>query len=246
MKLHFGILGVALVAAGCVVRPFVVRQADPEQVVASGEAVASTVLHPPVAPPEGAAEAGQVIASADVADSVADTVPPPAAQPEDAAEEQVIASTVPHPPTAQPEDAAEIERSLQLDFLEHMRQLEAELPERFVWGSASEEQVAVLFDFDSAEITPQGQIALRAQAAWLLAHPQAEVVLEGHADAIGEERYNEELGERRAVSVRDYLIGEGVDAGRFTIESRGENDPLVRENVSAPENRRVVTRVLEH
>ena len=65
------------------------------------------------------------------------------------------------------------------------------------------------------------------------------VVIEGHTDAVGSEEYNDELSQRRAESVRRYLVAmHGIDASRLDAEGLGKNDPLPGVSPKAGENRR--------
>lgn len=68
----------------------------------------------------------------------------------------------------------------------------------------------VLFDFDKADLRSGATPALEKVAAVLKAYPAAAATVEGHTDGKGSERYNQELSERRAASVRGWLSGHGV------------------------------------
>jgi outer membrane protein OmpA-like peptidoglycan-associated protein len=82
------------------------------------------------------------------------------------------------------------------------------------------------FDFDKTDIPPQHLARLAALRMRLVTVPNATVVLTGHTDTVGTEKYNEDLGRRRAVAVREFLSeGKGVAPGRIEIRSRGELDP---------------------
>ena len=75
----------------------------------------------------------------------------------------------------------------------------------------------VYFTVNSAQLTPQAQSTLRAQAKWLANYPQYGVIIEGHADERGTREYNIALGARRATSVRTFLSRQGVNPGRLRI-----------------------------
>ena len=70
-----------------------------------------------------------------------------------------------------------------------------------------------LFDFDKADLKPEGKAAIDSQIVGKIAQVQKlEVVLvTGHTDRLGSEAYNQKLSERRANTVRDYLVSKGVD-----------------------------------
>jgi peptidoglycan-associated lipoprotein len=84
----------------------------------------------------------------------------------------------------------------------------------------------VYFAYDSYELTPEAQAVLDAQAGWLGRYPNVRVIIEGNADERGTREYNLALGARRANSVRDYLQGRGVPAGRMSTVSYGKERPI--------------------
>jgi peptidoglycan-associated lipoprotein len=85
--------------------------------------------------------------------------------------------------------------------------------------------------------------SLEAQANWLKATPGFTVILEGHADERGTREYNLALGERRANSVKEFLVSLGVDGSRIQTISYGKERPAAEGSTSEAwaENRRVVT-----
>ena len=99
----------------------------------------------------------------------------------------------------------------------------------------------VFFDWDRAEITPQAASILDIAAEQYRASGNTQVVLAGHADASGPDRYNVVLSERRAQNVRDYLAGRGIPEAIMRTEAFGESRPLVdtADGVREPQNRRV-------
>lgn len=84
----------------------------------------------------------------------------------------------------------------------------------------------IFFDFNSAALLPDAQSLLMEKAEWLRNHPQAEVVIEGHTDERGTVEYNLALGDRRAESVRAFLMELGVDTSRIRTISYGEENPI--------------------
>jgi outer membrane protein OmpA-like peptidoglycan-associated protein len=99
----------------------------------------------------------------------------------------------------------------------------------------------VLFDTDRATLKPGARERLARVAGVLLAYPGLELEVEGHTDSVGSDEYNQELSERRAMSVRNYLVSQGIP--RETIEAMGfgESQPVVGNETSAgrQRNRRV-------
>ena len=83
----------------------------------------------------------------------------------------------------------------------------------------------VLFDFDKADLRPEAGPALARVGEVLAAYPQAMVLIEGHTDAKGSDAYNQDLSERRARSVVEWLTGKGV-ANEMTARGLGEKSPV--------------------
>jgi peptidoglycan-associated lipoprotein len=79
---------------------------------------------------------------------------------------------------------------------------------------------------DSANITTTGKAILKANAEWLKANTNVKVQIEGHCDSRGTIEYNIALGERRAISVKNYLAGLGVKKENMSTISYGEERPL--------------------
>ena len=98
----------------------------------------------------------------------------------------------------------------------------------------------VLFAYDVADLTDASRAILQKNADWLRRWSTTRVVIEGHADSRGTNEYNLALGERRASTVRDYLGSLGIATTRMSIISKGEEDPLCKEDVEScwAQNRR--------
>jgi outer membrane protein OmpA-like peptidoglycan-associated protein len=84
----------------------------------------------------------------------------------------------------------------------------------------------VLFDFDKADLRAEATPALEKVVAVLSAYPGAVGSIEGHTDSKGDDRYNQELSERRAASVRSWLLGHGAH-NPMTTRGWGETRPVV-------------------
>ncbi|MDT8449970.1 MAG: OmpA family protein [Wenzhouxiangellaceae bacterium] len=107
---------------------------------------------------------------------------------------------------------------------------------------------AVLFDFDSAALRPEAEGELDAAARDLRRHDEIILVeVAGHTDSIGTDEYNQDLSERRAQSVADYLHSQGIARERMQVRGYGESRPAVPNTSSEnrQQNRRVVISVLE-
>lgn len=84
----------------------------------------------------------------------------------------------------------------------------------------------VYFDYDKYNLDADDQQALASQVAWLKQYPSSRVEVQGHADERGTRDYNIALGERRAQSVKSYLISQGIADGRIQTISFGKDKPL--------------------
>jgi|SRR5881394_2398223 len=83
----------------------------------------------------------------------------------------------------------------------------------------------VYFEFDRATIKPSETSKIEGVAKYLQGNPTHAVQIEGHCDERGTEQYNLSLGERRALSVREYLVTAGIQPGRVFTISFGEAKP---------------------
>ena len=111
---------------------------------------------------------------------------------------------------------------------------------------ATENRVAlapqtIYFGFDRHAIAPSEQGKLAEVAGFLQSSPNVQLKIEGYCDSRGTEEYNRSLGERRAISAREFLIQRhNVDPGRITTVSFGEDRPANPGNTEEAhaENRR--------
>jgi len=106
-------------------------------------------------------------------------------------------------------------------------------------------EFVVLFDWDRFDLTPQATEIVRQAAAHARAGGATRVHVVGHADTSGSAAYNVRLSQRRAATVRDALIAQGVTGGAITTEGRGETD-LARataDGVREPLNRRATINI---
>ena len=88
---------------------------------------------------------------------------------------------------------------------------------------------SIFFAFDKSDIRPGDAKVLDATAAYLKANPSQLVLIEGHCDERGTAEYNLALGERRAKSAMNYLVSNGIEAGRITTISYGKERPVCSE-----------------
>ena len=84
----------------------------------------------------------------------------------------------------------------------------------------------LLFGLDQSEVSVEGQQVLNANAEIMKRYPTWIITIEGHADERGTAEYNLALGERRALSARNYLVSLGVPADRLRTVSYGKEFPF--------------------
>jgi outer membrane protein OmpA-like peptidoglycan-associated protein len=102
----------------------------------------------------------------------------------------------------------------------------------------------ILFDFNSAALRPESRQTLRDLASNFQRYPDETISVEGHTDNVGLIDYNQNLSERRAYSVKDYLVTEGVPSARVTAVGYGETRPKASNDT--PEGRQLNRRVEIH
>jgi OOP family OmpA-OmpF porin len=103
-------------------------------------------------------------------------------------------------------------------------------------------QAGTLFDFDKAELKPEGKAELEKLAGKLQGLNKVELInITGHTDSIGSADYNQQLSERRAAAVKEYLIQMGVSALPIETIGKGANSPVASNNTEEGriQNRRV-------
>ena len=100
-----------------------------------------------------------------------------------------------------------------------------------------------LFDFDKSDLKPEGKAAIsdldkqiKSQGTQVI-----DINVVGHTDSIGTEEYNQALSLRRATSVKDYMVSEGIDPGIIDVSGKGETEPVADNSTKAgrAQNRRV-------
>ncbi|SFP68399.1 OmpA family protein [Sphingomonas rubra] len=104
----------------------------------------------------------------------------------------------------------------------------------------------ITFAYDSAQVQPQFQRTLDQVAATLAEYRETYIDVYGHTDSTGSDSYNQQLSERRAVSVADYLSSHGVQAARIGTRGYGETQPIAPNDTDAGRaaNRRVEIKIV--
>ncbi len=99
----------------------------------------------------------------------------------------------------------------------------------------------VLFDFGKFDLRPEAREKLARLSGIVLAHPGLNLAVEGYTDNIGTDEVNQTLSEKRAESVRNYLVGQGLGQSNVTAQGFGKSNPVADNSTSAnrQKNRRV-------
>ena len=105
----------------------------------------------------------------------------------------------------------------------------------------------VFFEFNASDLTSEARATLDRQAAWLKKYSSIDVTIEGHCDERGTREYNLALGDRRATAAKNYLVADGISAGRVKTISYGKERPAVlgHNETAWAQNRRGVTVVTQ-
>lgn len=103
----------------------------------------------------------------------------------------------------------------------------------------------ILFDLNSAALRPNAKELLNDVGNVLAKYPETDILVMGHTDNTGSEAYNQELSERRAQAVSNYLITRGVAASRLKYMGFGETMPVASNDTETgrSENRRVEVQI---
>ena len=87
-------------------------------------------------------------------------------------------------------------------------------------------QADTLYDFNKSDLKPEGKATLDKIAADLSKIKLEVIIAVGNTDSVGTDAYNMALGQRRAQSVKAYLVSKGVDGSRIYTESKGKSNPV--------------------
>ena len=97
------------------------------------------------------------------------------------------------------------------------------------------------FKYKSYKLTKKDKTLLEPMIKYLKTHPKMKIKVVGHTDSIGSYGYNAKLSLKRAKSVRDELVKNGISKNRLVVEGKGEREPIAT-NMNAAgraKNRRV-------
>ncbi|MGH8209743.1 MAG: OmpA family protein [Steroidobacteraceae bacterium] len=119
------------------------------------------------------------------------------------------------------------------------------------WGCPRKGSIVlegVTFETNSAILTADSRPVLNEVADGLNKHPRLKVELQGYTDSTGSDKYNVILSDKRANSVRQYLLGQNVRSEQLVSKGYGKADPVASNATveGRAKNRRVVMKVLEN
>ena len=105
----------------------------------------------------------------------------------------------------------------------------------------------VRFENNSAELTSGSSEQLDKAVAAMKEYPHIRVEVQAHSDSSGAASYNQALSEKRAGSVRDYMVSKGIAADRLTAKGYGEDQPIASNDTreGRAKNRRVELKIIE-
>jgi len=100
----------------------------------------------------------------------------------------------------------------------------------------------VFFDFNKSNLTPEAVNVVGEAVKEAKSEGAVRVLVTGHTDTVGSDTYNQALSVRRAETVKDQMVQDGLDGGAISIEGKSFHDPLVATgpDVREPQNRRAV------
>lgn len=118
------------------------------------------------------------------------------------------------------------------------------LYESLTTGDRSFTTRGIQFDFDSDRLRGESTPTLDEIRRTMESNEDLTLVIEGHTDDAGEDDYNQDLSERRAEAVVEYLVANGIDEGRLSAVGAGESQPVADNETESGrrQNRRVVIR----
>jgi outer membrane protein OmpA-like peptidoglycan-associated protein len=129
----------------------------------------------------------------------------------------------------------------------YMDQQEAKLRQRLENSGVSVTRVGdniilnmpsnITFDVDRAEVKPDFYDTLESVGLVLAEYNQSYIDVLGHTDSDGADDYNFDLSRRRANSVAQYLVSQQLDPNRFSVEGRGEREPIASNSSASGKSR---------
>ncbi len=209
-----------------------VRRQEADQARAQAEAAKADAEHMKQQADQAAQEAGRQQQAAEAASAAA------LAQQQAAVEQQKAAE-------AEAEKARQATAQAEKDKADLRAQLLAQLNSILQTQDTARGLIVnmadVLFDTGSSTLKPATREKLAKISGIVLAHPGLTLQIEGHTDSVGSDQMNQQLSERRADSVRDFLIAQGVAGSSVSAKGFGKTQPVATNDTAEgrQKNRRV-------
>tara|TARA_Y100000588_G_scaffold393251_1_gene508451 strand:- start:2634 stop:3422 length:789 start_codon:yes stop_codon:yes gene_type:complete len=125
-------------------------------------------------------------------------------------------------------------------FKNAMKQIEDKVGLTITDEATAERKIVIYYDHDSSTISPEDRAYLSAELMRIPMHEKISLVVTGHADRKGSERYNQNLSMERAIGIHRVLANFGIREQSIGISAEGETAPaiLTKDGASEPQNRR--------
>jgi outer membrane protein OmpA-like peptidoglycan-associated protein len=134
-----------------------------------------------------------------------------------------------------------IGRNMDKQAEELSKDLEGAKVERVGEGIKITFDSGLMFDLNKSNLSAVTETNLTELASTLKKYDDTNILIEGHTDASGTDKYNQELSERRAASVRSFLMAQNISSQRMTATGYGEAQPIASNKTESgsKQNRRV-------
>lgn len=103
---------------------------------------------------------------------------------------------------------------------------------------------ATTFKYNAYDFTPESQANLDVLANFMKSHKKSSITVEGHTDSIGSAEANQDISEKRANAVKEYLVSKGIDGSRIQTKGYGKTKPIATNKTreGRAKNRRIEIR----
>lgn len=103
---------------------------------------------------------------------------------------------------------------------------------------------ATTFKYNAYDFTPESQANLDVLANYMKSHKKSSITVEGHTDSIGSAEANQDISEKRANAVKEYLVSKGIDGSRIRTKGYGKTKPIATNKTreGRAKNRRIEIR----
>ena len=132
-------------------------------------------------------------------------------------------------------------KSLTFDYEADNKDLELDIKLSKIEKQSVETLENLFFDTGSAQLRPESEIELKKLIKLLKENPKVKIEISGHTDDVGNDKFNQDLSQKRALSVANYLQSGGITPERIIAKGYGKSRPKVENN--SDENRQINRRI---